>query len=902
MLLRISFDRMLHRNLPSRRRALSRRRPDPAMVVPETCEPRMYLSAGSLWSMDYPAEELEEEFLYDEYLEDEADAWSFEMIEMVDFDGWDYEEEIVVGWWDPSFITVIAISEIDGGEIEFGNLWHTEPECTWVAGFEVDTAATETFEEFPFGNDALIPDEDYFGDDAMIPDEDFGFTGWWDTTYEEDFDVWSDDWMTTDEFVVDEVWEEDAAFEDEWFVDDEWYVDDVIVLEFDEFEYDVVWEEAASGESEDDLYFGDDALLPEEEFFGDDALIPDDDFEMVDVWDASYEEDATLWSSDWIIVEYVDFVEDYGYEEDFGFEDDGFAEDIFVFEFDVDDTADSWDESEVWYDEQVDDFTATEFADTHSDDYWTEEYFEEVSYTEDVFAESFFDEVDVFDSGFDFELTSEETDLFETDIVEFDYDYIEIYEEWTFDEDSGEYELTYVETVFVDVIFEDEFTQDFFTEEFVDVSIDTETFEPEFDFDGFDDFAPSEFEDAVVINEPIAEDVFFEETIGDEFGSDDLVADEVQFDDFVLDEFTADEFSGDEFVVEDFGESGFVDVQDSFEPDFGSELTEVTIITDEFVAPDPFESDAFLSDAAINELADLGPTFDEPENGGFGDFSDALVKEFTEPVAEVQEDQSNTNSPVRRSIRNSNTTDGITEGTDGTSDRGFGATTQFVSQSGDSRTTGRSLRLNGDALALVVNTGRWQKRSHRDGFDRAVHEINLLRKSQRQGRHEGRHDVKASQAAGQNSPVETGRTATPQQQIPVVAGTRVSIVTPAQQREMVAVNQRRLPGHFTFSLARATEQLSRLNSASNPGQRDLQVNYNATMLALQHPGFAMQLSGLSDAADHDGADDQSAPATYAQIASATGATILTGAAGIQFGQRRGWSALFKALRRLVVRV
>ena len=173
----------------------------------------MYLSAGAIQDPEYVVDDYQ---LASEF-DDSYDA---------SLDEWYYEDESWATW---EFETTVFLdqSEFDESLIVFGDLdADAADEWIWDTAYFDAAYFDETDESFPFGNDALIPDEDWtvswdasfesnvddawnwdstfdvdladsetfpFGDDALLPDADqFDFNS---DSYSDAVDSWDSEWI-----------------------------------------------------------------------------------------------------------------------------------------------------------------------------------------------------------------------------------------------------------------------------------------------------------------------------------------------------------------------------------------------------------------------------------------------------------------------------------------------------------------------------------------------------------------------------------------------------------------------------------------------------------------------------------------------------------------------------------
>jgi hypothetical protein len=158
-------------------------------------------------------------------------------------------------------------------------------------------------------------------------------------------------------------------------------------------------------------------------------------------------------------------------------------------------------------------------------------------------------------------------------------------------------------------------------------------------------------------------------------------------------------------------------------------------------------------------------------------------------------------------------------------------------------------------------------------------------------------------AAGENTQPGTERS---KRTVPLVSQSpqRVQQLLTQQSSDAVTAQQRSARSRFDFRMSRAAAQASRLTTHPRSASRD--VSYDATLLAFEHPALSMQLDGLSMPThdqDHAGVSEiHEGQPGYAQMVSAAGTIAITGAAGVQFTQRRGWSMLLRFVRALLGRI
>lgn len=106
-----------------------------------------------------------------------------------------------------------------------------------------------------------------------------------------------------------------------------------------------------------------------------------------------------------------------------------------------------------------------------------------------------------------------------------------------------------------------------------------------------------------------------------------------------------------------------------------------------------------------------------------------------------------------------------------------------------------------------------------------------------------------------------------------------------------------------YRLNRNSSRVARLTSRAVDDNGAMESGYVQTLLALEHPSLSMRLSELPDIdSDVFGEDATQDRPTYAQMASAGGTVLISGAAGVQFTQRRGWSVFWRIVRRVLGRV
>jgi hypothetical protein len=785
----------------------------------------MYLSAGAIQDPEYVVDDYQ---LASEF-DDGYDA---------SLDEWYYEDESWATW---EFETTVFLdqSEFDESLIEFGDLnADAADEWIWDTAYFDAAYFDETDESFPFGNDALIPDEDWtaywdasfesdvddtwildstfdvdladsetfpFGDDALLPDADqFNFNS---DSYRDAIDLLDSEWIVyeiafyeSDDLSLDSKYFETTVWDDAWY--DDSYDWDVTNSEYDEVFFEVTYDDAAFYDTEfDEVWIEEDYACYENAYFDDEAGY----YEVVYVdswfWDYEYDDNVT-------VVEDIEFTTEY-YVDDY------------------------WD----WDWEYVDDSVTTVSVDPLVDDFIADASFDYDGFEfGDVFIPEFID------TGFD-------TDTFDADFTSdssFDYNGFEF----------GD--------VFVSELFDTDITNVPVSSMDVDSGITASA--GEFGIDVFDDGdffeVDSTFDTTEVVI--ITIDVFEDGS----FDASDASFDETFFDS----EFTTNDSGTDLF--EDFASADplFADTTDSSFDDSGSFGIDNLTTKQDFTAETTFTEDLPLTQLFNVGNADVSPDGKPASSGteltslvitSSGFDAGHSTGKATGTLDSTTKAQSDGQSRGLRKAGSEDRADRVVRGTD-------------LSQN-----PGRLSRHAGDGSVRESSSRglRNHKRGHRDGFKHAS-------------------VTRANSTARRSDDFETSRPqfidSHPQQarqSLPNVPSSNVGVV-----------QARRAARQFDFRLARAASNVARLTSGASLGQQHLQVTYDQAMLALQGSSLSSRLAELPELDDVFKSEDADGSATYAQVASAAGAVAITSAAGFQFSQKHGWTLLFKALRRMLSRV
>ena len=789
----------------------------------------------------------------------------------------------------------------------------TEPRrclsATAIADPGIDEAIEDEFVDF----DAVwFDDADYAYADLSydwfpdFDDSEFEFSG------DDDTDWIVSDWTESEGWYEYDTWTDAEWVDDGWFsleedgydVDDNWFEFDVVSYDWsdDSFGFDTewLWYEDYAWAADDDFWsFGDDALVPDEDLeypFGNDALIPDEDLVLFDefafdVFESFEYEYVDVFTDAHAMDEGIIFDIGDGFTCELFFLDEVAVEDILLADelspgdgtaFDIDLFDAEFGNGEVIIEQVVfeDEFVFVDFATFEDDTFFQDEFVDVGAFEDDSFFEVVFVEVATFEDGaffgdefVDF-IGSDDDTLFEVVFVEVA----------TFEDD------TFFEDVFVEVVgFEDDA---FFDVVFVDIA----AFEGEafldnvfVDIVGFDDNAFFEDGFVDVVDQPGLE--FFDsiETpaitvdsgLSDIGGTDALSGDFIaEFGDSISESFV-DGFTFDTESIDEFsGDFGADPIQS--DNSFGSEISDGGLKGDS----EPIDAKAVVFDTSFDIQGGLGEFVDD--TGGLAEFTTA-----DDAKAVGGSDAFALNGSVD-----------ITPA----SFAGLG-----ISEAGDSAVDAREVGRNG-------RTGRTA--SEVDNPIRAEAGSGSLAALARRQRDSGRGDraqpsrrsvdsVLAHRlhahaqkrhvtAAGENTQPGTERS------VPLVSQSpqRAQQLLTQQSSDAVTAQQRSARSRFDFRMSRAAAQASRLTTQPRSASRD--VSYDATLLAFEHPALSMQLDGLSmPTHDHDHAGDSEiheGQPGYAQMVSAAGTIAITGAAGVHFTQRRGWSMLLRFVRALLGRI
>ncbi len=663
------------------------------------------------------------------------------------------------------------------------------------------------------------------------------------------------DEVIEDEFVgFDAVWFDDAdyAYTDlsyDWYPnfdaefdfsgDDE---SDWIVSDWTEYDGWYVYDTWTDAEWIDDGWFS----------LEDDAFKVDDSWYEFDVVTYDWSDDSFGFDTEWF------WYEDYAWAADdefWSFGDDALLPDEDL-EYSFGNDALIPDEDLVLFDEfEIYDY---EYFDAFADSHWLDEGI--IFDVGDEFAcELFFlDDVVVEDVLFVDDLSAGDAS-FDVDMLDADFGSGEVFVEQVVFED---------EFVFVDfTTFEDD---TFFEVEFDDVAVfeDDVFFESEFEVIGFED----EFFEVVFVEVSASEDdAFFEDVFADIVGFDDDAFledgfvdavdqpgleffDSIETPDITVDSGLSD-VGGTDAVSGDLkGDSKLldakVDVFDTFDVQAGPlESVDGTDDLAVFTTGNGAKADGGNDAFALNGSLDISTA--SPVGPGIGEADESGVREVG------LNDRSRTGSKVDNPIR---------------------AETR-----------------RGSLAALA----RHQHDS--DGVDRTQPNRRSVNNVLARQLHSHTQERRAT-AEGENTPSGKERS---ERTIPLMSHSPqwAQQVLTQQSPDAVTAQQRSARSRFDFRMSRAAAQASRLTTQPRSESQD--VSYDATLLAFEHPSLSMQLDGLSMPTHNEGhevSEIHEGQPGYAQMVSAAGTVALTGAAGVHFTQRRGWSMLLRFARALLGRI
>ena len=444
----------------------------------------------------------------------------------------------------------------------------------------------------------------------------------------------------------------------------------------------------------------------------------------------------------------------------------------------------------------------------------------------------------------------------------------------------------------------------------------------------------------------------------DEFGSGQVIIEQVVFEDeFVFVEVTT-------FGDNTFFDDGFVEVA-AFEDDTFFDDVFVGFATFEdvafsevaFVEVGGFEDDVFIEET-FAEL--FGQSFDiEGTDSGSGDqiaeFGDNISELFfdtftidTKPVDEFSDDFAVDPTPSDNSPGSEIPTGGLKGGSGGLAEfttvddaKSVGGNDLFalngsvnvasvsfagpgISETGDSTADTPDVGLNGRSGRPASDVESSARESGRQAFEsnRETGSLDALSRRQRDsGRgdrdqptrrsvdtvlaHRLRSHAQERHVAAADENTQPGRTSS-ERTMPLVSQSpqRAQQLLTQQSSDEVVAQQRSARSRFDFRMSRAAAQASRLTTQPRSESQD--VSYDATLLAFEHPAMSMQLDGLSMPThdqDRDGVSEiHEGQPGYAQMVSAAGTIAITGAAGVHFTQRRGWSMLLRFVRALLGRI